>query len=72
MTRILLDRGITDFQWKICSGSDELYFKIGYYDKFFLDGGLENVFKEWEDFDPDCGPLFSYYLKEENNSSKNI
>ena len=55
---------------KIFYHKDEV--TIGYYDKFFLDGGLENVFKEWEDFDPDCGPLFSYYLKEENNASKNI
>ena len=70
MTRILLDRGITDFDWKICSGSNELYFRVGYYDKFFLEDGLENVFKEWEDFDPDCGPLFSYYLKENKCDQK--
>jgi hypothetical protein len=53
-------------------GSDELYFRVGYYDKFFLEDGLENVFKEWEDFDPDCGPLFSYYLKEKEDGSKSI
>ena len=64
MTRILLEQGITDFKWGICAGSEELYFKIGYYNKYFLENGLEEVFTEWEDFDPDCGPLFSYYLKE--------
>lgn len=64
MTRILLNQGVSDFKWDICAGSEELYFRIGYYDKYILEGGLENVFKEWEDFDPDCGPLFSYYLKE--------
>ena len=53
-----------DFKWKECLGSNELYFRIGYYDKFLLEDGLENVFKEHEDYDPDCGPLFSYYLKE--------
>ena len=72
MTRILLDKGITDFKWGICMGSEELYFRVGYYDKFFLEDGLENVFKEWEDFDPDCGPLFSYYLKENNNGKKSV
>lgn len=66
MTRILLDKGITDFKWKECLGSNELYFRVGYYDKFFLEDGLENVFNEYEDFDPDCGPLFSYYLKEQD------
>ena len=63
MTRILLDRGVTDFKWGNCLGSVKLYFKIGYWDKFFLEDGLENVFEEHEDYDPDCGPLFSYYLK---------
>ena len=66
MTRILLDRGVTDFKWGNCLGSDGLYFRVGYYDKFFLEDGLENVFQEHEDYDPDCGPLFSYYLRENN------
>ena len=57
---------MTDFKWAHCLGSNELYFKVGYWDKFFLEGGLENVFKEEEDFDPDCGPLFSYYLRRPN------
>lgn len=61
-----------DFQWDKCLGSNELYFKVGYWDKFFLDGGLENVFEEHEDFDPECGPLFSYYLKENNNGKKSV
>ena len=64
MTRILLDKGVTDFKWGNCLSSNGLYFRVGYYDKFFLEDGLENVFEEHEDFDPDCGPLFSYYLKE--------
>ena len=68
MTRILLDKGVTDFKWGECLGSNELYFKIGYWDRFFLEDGLENVFQEHEDYDPDCGPLFSYYLKETNES----
>tara|TARA_R100001594_G_scaffold140603_1_gene185847 strand:+ start:561 stop:731 length:171 start_codon:yes stop_codon:yes gene_type:complete len=55
---------VTDFKWDICGGSEELYFKIGYYDKFFLEGGLENVFEEHELEDEDCGMLYSYYLKE--------
>ena len=69
MTRILLDRGVTDFKWSRCLGSNQLYFKIGYWDRFFLEDGLENVFEEQED-DPDCGPLFSYYLKETKNVYK--
>ena len=48
-------------------GSNELYFRIGYYDKFFLEGGLENVFEEHELEDEDCGILYSYYLKEIKN-----
>ena len=64
MTRILLDKGVTNFKWNNCLGSDQLYFKIGYWDRFFLEEGLENVFEEHEDYDPDCGPLFSYYLRE--------
>lgn len=68
MSRLLIDRGVTDFKWKLCLGSGELYFRIGYYDKFFLEDGLQNVFTEHEDYDPDCGPLFSYYLKETNES----
>jgi hypothetical protein len=67
MTRILLDKGITDFKWNNCMGSNELYFRIGYYDKFFLEGGLENVFEEHELEDEDCGILYSYYLKEIEN-----
>ena len=73
MTEIFQDKGIIDYKWKECAGSNELYFRIGYYDKFFLEDGLQNIFtedkldkifKEYEDFDPDCGPMFSYYLKE--------
>ena len=64
MTRILLDRGVTDFKWGNCLSSNGLYFRIGYYDKFFLEDGLEDIFQEFEDFDPDCGTMFSYYLKE--------
>ena len=67
MTRILLDKGVTDFKWGNCLSSNGLYFRVGYYDKFFLEDGLENVFQEHEDFDPDCGPLFSYYLKEKEH-----
>ena len=66
MTQIFLDRGINDFKWAECLGSNQLYFKIGYWDKFFLDDTLENIFEEHEDYDPDCGPMFSYYLKETN------
>tara|TARA_R110001599_G_scaffold265881_1_gene466541 strand:- start:222 stop:419 length:198 start_codon:yes stop_codon:yes gene_type:complete len=64
MTEIFQDKGIIDYKWKECAGSNELYFRIGYYDKFFLEDKLEKIFKEYEDFDPDCGPMFSYYLKE--------
>ena len=42
MTRILLDKGIIDFKWNNCMGSGELYFRVGYYNKFFLEDGLEN------------------------------
>ena len=59
MTQIFFDRGINDFKWGECLGSNGLYFKIGYWDKFFLDEELENVFEEQKDYDPDCGPLFS-------------
>ena len=45
-------------------GSGELYFRVGYYNKFFLKDGLENVFEEHELEDEDCGKLYSYYLKE--------
>ena len=72
MTRILLDKGVTDFKWGNCLSSNGLYFRVGYYDKFFLEDGLENVFEEHEDFDPDCGPLFSYYLKGRDNANENI
>ena len=65
MTHILLKKGITDFKWGICMGSEELYFRVGYYDKFFLEDGLENVFTEHELEDSCCGTLYSYYLKEE-------
>ena len=67
MTYILLDKGVIDFQWKRCGGSEELYFRIGYYDKFFLENGLENVFEEHKLEDEDCGILYSYYLKEIKN-----
>ena len=68
MTRILLDKGVVDFKWSKCLGSNQLYFKVGYWDKFLLEDGLQNVFTEHEDYDPDCGPLFSYYLRESNES----
>ena len=68
MTQIFLDKGINDFKWSECLGSNGLYFKVGYWDKFFLEDGLENIFEEQEDYDPDCGPLFSYYLRENNES----
>ena len=66
MSRLLHSKGISELRWKECAGSNELYFRIGYYDKFFLEDGLEEIFEEYEDYDPDCGPLFSYYLKEKN------
>ena len=66
MTHILLQKGIIDFKWDTCAGSNELYFRIGYYDKFFLEDGLQNVFKEIEHEDSDCGLLYSYYLKEKD------
>ena len=50
MTRILLDRGVTDFKWGNCLGSDELYFRVGYYDKFFSD-------YEYDDFLERTGQL---------------
>ena len=64
MTQILLEKGIKDFKWGNCLGSNGLYFKLGYWDKFFLEDGLENVFEEHELEDEDCGKLYSYYLKE--------
>ena len=68
MTQIFFDRGINDFKWSECLGSNQLYFKIGYWDRFFLEEDLGNVFEEHEDYDPDCGPMFSYYLKENDES----
>ena len=64
MKQVFQNKGINDFTWKECFGSNELYFRIGYYDKFFLEDGLEDIFTEYKDFDPDCGPMYSYYLKE--------
>tara|TARA_R100001463_G_scaffold11656_4_gene32503 strand:- start:960 stop:1169 length:210 start_codon:yes stop_codon:yes gene_type:complete len=69
MTQIFQEKGITDFEWKECLGSNQLYFRIGYYDKFLLDNGLEDIFEEFEDFDPDCGAIFSYYLRETNKNA---
>ena len=55
---------MNNFKWDVCMGSEELYFRIGYYEKFFLKDGLENVFEEHQLEDEDCGILFSYYLTE--------
>ena len=71
MTQIFQNKGIVEFTWKECLGSNELYFRVGYYNKFFLEDGLEDIFQEFEDYDPDCGPMFSYYLKEVKNAKEN-
>ena len=64
MTHILRSKGIVEFNWGKVAGSNETYFRVGYWDKFFLDNDLKNIFKEHELEDEDCGPLYSYHIKE--------